>query len=83
MSFAGKASAPFAVDDFTNPTANTCYGQTLQQNDSCTLIVGFSPSAPASINDSFTIDFGVSQAVISVSGTGIASIKAVQLLESD
>jgi uncharacterized repeat protein (TIGR01451 family) len=62
-------SVHFAV---TNPGG--CFGVILAAGISCRIDIEFTPQALGDLSDSFNLDFvGVSQAVISVSGTGAAA----------
>lgn len=65
---------PLVSTSFTvlNPAA--CFGQDLLGGQSCVLNVEFSPQALGIHNDDFRLTFaGLSPAIISVSGTGVAT----------
>jgi uncharacterized repeat protein (TIGR01451 family) len=65
------AGDPLVSPEFTVTNPAACFGVTLQQSQNCVLTVEFLPAGVGNFTDNFTLNFGVSQAVINVSGAGV------------
>lgn len=74
VTIATVAGDPLASAEFTVGSPGNCFGVTLQLNQSCQLDIQFLPQSVGNFSDSMTFNFGVSQAVFNVSGSGVLGV---------
>jgi uncharacterized repeat protein (TIGR01451 family) len=76
------AGDPLVTPEFTVAAPSTCFGVTLQFQQSCRLEIQFVPRSVGNFSDSFTLDFGVSRAVVNVSGSGVLGLSDLAITKT-
>ncbi len=74
VTISSVAGDPLVTTEFTVAAPSTCFGVTLQFQQSCSLEIQFVPRSVGNFSDGFTLNFGVSQAVVNVSGSGVLGV---------
>ena len=82
VTISSVAGDPLVSPEFTVAAPSTCFGVTLQFQQSCMLEIQFVPRSVGNFSDSFTLNFGVSQAVVTVSGSGVLGVSDLAITKT-